>query len=503
MLDDITQLTLEELDKPTLWDLTKIINEHYFFLLTLLFGSLLCLALILKTIKNLEKARDSEARYMSRSVLLKESQNPVLLRAAILFSGGAIISFFIWAASMDIDEIAVANGVILQATKVQQIQHPNGGVITEILVEDGAEVSKGQALLKLDPLVSRSQLEQTVKQLELMHLARERLNTFIKYVKLKSNGRSPNGIAPDFRNIKVSNDVYRQKQTGIYLQQVASYNSGRSILEHRASQFREEHKELVQKEKVLEQQKEFLKTEEEMKRELVEEGVYSKLEFLNIQQRLSNVEGELAQIEPKKNKVIQQTSGANNRLEEYDSEVVRTNLVELVDVNNKLAQLTEVAKRNTQVFEQLVIKAPVDGRIHGLTKNTIGGVVNPGEIILKIVPKDKIMIAEVKISSRDIGHVQLGQRSMMKFTTYIYGRYGGIVGKVKSISASTFADKTGEPYYKGTVILAKDFVGVNPKSNKILPGMTVQAEIKTGSKTVLQYLFKPVFTTARQALRER
>lgn len=149
------------------------------------------------------------------------------------------------------------------------------------------------------------------------------------------------------------------------------------------------------------------------------------------------------------------------------------------------------------------IRAPVRGIVVGPTIHTVGGVVPPGAVLLELVPLDKELIVETRITTRDVGHVKVGYPVTVKVTTYDFARYGAISGELKDISASTFLDAEGEPYYRGGVTLDRRYVGSDPELKRILPGMTVQADIKTGKKTLLAYLLNPVISSFKTSFRER
>lgn len=149
------------------------------------------------------------------------------------------------------------------------------------------------------------------------------------------------------------------------------------------------------------------------------------------------------------------------------------------------------------------MRSPVRGIVKGLKLHTVGGVVAPGEVLLEIVPMDEELIVETRISPYDIGHVQVNQPAKVKVIAYDFARYGAISGVLKSISASTFRDDDGVPFYKGIIDLDKNHLGDDPDTNLVLPGMTVQADINTGEKSILQYLLKPIYVSASQAFRER
>ena len=172
-------------------------------------------------------------------------------------------------------------------------------------------------------------------------------------------------------------------------------------------------------------------------------------------------------------------------------------------VTGELAQVRETIAKLQDRVRRLDITAPTRGIVKGLTTRTIGAVIGPGELIVEIVPLDDVLVAEVRISPRDIGHLRIGQSANVKVTTYDPARFGVVEGRLKRVSASTFKDEEGEPFYKGIIELSQAFVGSDPDRNPVLPGMVVDADIVTGSKSLMQYLLKPVYRGLDSAFRER
>ncbi len=122
---------------------------------------------------------------------------------------------------------------------------------------------------------------------------------------------------------------------------------------------------------------------------------------------------------------------------------------------------------------------------------------------MDIVPLDATLEALIKIKPQDIGHVHVGQPVKLRFTSYDFSRYGKVAGTLKDLSAAALLDKDGTPYHQGIVSLSQNYVGNTPGKNPIIVGMTVQADIITGSKTVLQYLLKPIYASSKQVFKER
>lgn len=173
------------------------------------------------------------------------------------------------------------------------------------------------------------------------------------------------------------------------------------------------------------------------------------------------------------------------------------------ELDGEEAQSKELLKELREKLKLLDIKSPITGYVHGLKAHTIGGVISPGSVIMEIVPRDRELVAFVKVLSKDIGHVEIGMPVTLKFDTYDFGRYGGIIANLDDISHTTFYDALGNPYFQGTIKLPKDHLGVKQGFYPIGAGMTLQAEIKTNEKTVMEYLLKPIYASANQALIER
>lgn len=150
----------------------------------------------------------------------------------------------------------------------------------------------------------------------------------------------------------------------------------------------------------------------------------------------------------------------------------------------------------------MILLKPSRGLVKGLSVNTIGEVIQPGQTIMEIIPLDKALEVAVKISPQDIGHLKVGQAVQVKFSTFDFSRYGSIAGHLEQISATTFSGENGDRYYQGRILLDQNHVGVNPE-NMIMPGMTVMADVITGDKTILQYMLKPIHVSLKTAFTER
>ena len=226
------------------------------------------------------------------------------------------------------------------------------------------------------------------------------------------------------------------------------------------------------------------------------------MQLLEDQRLVNQYEGEVRQLD---NRII----AAKADIDMYSDRSSSLAAKHCDEALERLAQVTGEKQQNIKIIDKLNermmrlnVRAPSAGSIKGLNVNTIGAVVQPGQTLMEIVPIDKELIVSVKISPKDIGHLQRGQNVQVKFSSFDFSRYGSTHGILDQISATTFIAENGERFYQGKIILDKNYVGGNP-ANIIIPGMTVMADIITGRKTILQYMLKPIHLSMKTAFTER
>ncbi|MCF6207408.1 MAG: HlyD family type I secretion periplasmic adaptor subunit, partial [Sulfurovum sp.] len=176
------------------------------------------------------------------------------------------------------------------------------------------------------------------------------------------------------------------------------------------------------------------------------------------------------------------------------------------EMNEAIGEMERVSKK-IEAFEDTVnrtlVRSPVDGVVKRLYVNTIGGVVRPGMDLVEIVPVNKRLIAEVKVSPKDIAFIYPGQKAIVKFTAYDFAIYGGLEGKVIGISPDTVTDKQDRTFYIVRIETDKNYLLSDKKRLKIIPGMVVNADIMTGKRTILEYLINPIVHSKDYIFTER
>jgi HlyD family secretion protein/adhesin transport system membrane fusion protein len=253
----------------------------------------------------------------------------------------------------------------------------------------------------------------------------------------------------------------------------------------------------------LREQLEPLREQATMREELAAKGLIARALFLDTKRELSRVQGDRDRILSQEVTAREALTESENRLIDIHSSLMRQTMDELGVTTNELAQVRESIGRLRDRVERLEIRSPVRGIVKGLQVKNQGAVIPPGGVVCDVVPVEKDLKVETKINTRDIGHLRVGQPVKVKVTTYDFARYGAVTGTLVRISASSFTDEKGIPFFKGLVALDHDYVGPTPNLYPISPGMTVSAEIVTGEKTLLQYILKPIFTQVQQSFHER
>ena len=240
-----------------------------------------------------------------------------------------------------------------------------------------------------------------------------------------------------------------------------------------------------------------------MKAQLVKKGLVSRVTYLETQRTLEQTRGQLIGIAGELASAREAANAIESQLAELDATFKNEALVELAATTTELSEVAGTISKLKDRVDRLDVRATTTGIVQQLTSTGIGEIIEPGGMVAQIVPLDDELVAEVKVSPNDIGHVALGDPAQVKITTYDPARYGALEGLVKKISATTFRDEDGEPYYKTVIALDSTYVGREAAQHAVLPGMVVNAEIITGSKSLTRYLLKPVYRALDNAFTER
>ncbi len=375
---------------------------------------------------------------------------------SITLLGLFIAVFVFWAYNSKLEEVTRGQGSIIPSSRQQMIQSLDPGILKSLHVKEGDLVEKGDILVTIDDTRSSAVLRESevkVQNLEAMQ-ARYRAEAY--------------GVA-----LKFPANLPRK----LVLRETAAYQARKRTLDGAVAGMKKS-------KKILDEQ--IYRTEEMVKR-----GVSSKIELLRMQRESADLGLKIIE------RQNQYVSDANN---------------ELVRIGSELAQAKENLAMRADPVKRAEIRSPVRGIINNIKKNTVGGVISAGEDIMEVIPVDEALLVQAYISPQDVAFIHPGLPAVVKVTAYDYAIYGGLEGTVTLISPDTLSDESrpsqlnldaSQSYYR-VLIETKNskLTDKNGKEMPILPGMVVSVDIKTGEKTVFQYLTKPM-TRMKQALRER
>ncbi|MEJ2124053.1 MAG: HlyD family type I secretion periplasmic adaptor subunit [Alphaproteobacteria bacterium] len=402
-----------------------------------------------------------------------------------------VIAVVIWAAVTDIREVAPARGELIHTGKIQLVQHFEGGIVDDLLVKPGDEVRKGDVLVRLKERQVSNDVEQLRSRLAWLSLEEIRLaaeQTGAKPDFSSYERKYPNFVAHQKRTY-AANIQDKEKNNVAYDEQIKALRSQVGAL---VDELEKSQKELITHKELFEMQEALLETESASKRTYLEfKSAYQRVETARaaIEVSLAEARKDLSEIVGKKNTT-------NSKLKKNISEQRAKIIEQRLELSH---QLDKYADR----FERLLVRSPTDGIVKELTPKGPGFVVQPGQLIAEVVPKKQKLVAEVKIRPRDVGHVKVGDEAEMEITTYDSTVYGKIMGQVSLISAASFKDDKGAPYFRAEITLASKPENKRFITLPLVSGMVVEANILTGSKSILRYLLKPIYKSLDRAFSER
>jgi HlyD family secretion protein/adhesin transport system membrane fusion protein len=436
---------------------------------------------------------DRFRRHLAQAIVFEEGGVGPMVRGTMVTTIMTVVALIVWSAVTPVKEVAVTNGQVLPSSFIRPIQHLEGGIVQHVMVREGQYVKQGEVLLRLDPAQAMSELEQMRARESGLALRAERLRAFAE------------GRAPDFSQASddPSGSFQAQDQGIIYGAQEQARQSALLVLEKQIDQRHSDIQMYQDQISAMTQQIDLLGKEVAIREVLAEKGLTSQIVLLNIEREYERLMGERSRSQGQLKTARDALAEAVTRLRDQRSKMTHDAYNEMGTVTAELAQLREARSKLEDRVERLEITAPVNGIVQELSVTSPGTVIQQGAVVTKIVPVDDLMMVETQITPRDIGHVKTGQPVRIKVASYDFARFGAVTGTITQVSPSTFLDEKKAPYYKGTVALDKAYVGDNPELNHVLPGMTVQVDVVTGEKTILQYLLKPIYLAATQAFQER
>ncbi|MEK1839951.1 MAG: HlyD family type I secretion periplasmic adaptor subunit [Pseudomonas sp.] len=410
----------------------------------------------------------------------------------VLLGGGLT-----WAICTNLSGAVIATGTLAVEGSVKKIQHPTGGVVAELLVKEGQQVSAGDVLLRLDATLQAASQSIVSKSLNQAWARQARLEA-------ERDNASEVGVPKELlaRMSAEQARVVMVSEQQLFLDRRASREGQKKQLRERVQQLKETivGHDIQQKTKT--EEIELIDKEYQAVKKLFDKGLMT-LDRVNALARgIARLRGERGQL-------MASIAEARGKIAETELQRLQVDQTFRSEVSEELRDLLarqgELIEREITASDQLKridITSPIAGRVQQLAVHTVGGVISPAEGLMQIVPADDELLVEAKISAQDIDQVSLGQDATLRLSAFNRSTTPELSGTVVRLSADLIQDeRTGVGFYRAGIRIPKTEMA-KLQGLALVPGMPVESMIKTGSRSVISYLLKPISDHAQRAFRE-
>jgi len=437
------------------------------------------------------------------------TQAPNVHKLTIWTLAALFILFITWAYFAALDQVTSGQGKVIPSSQVQIIQSLDGGILEQLYVQEGMQVTKGQSIARIDATRFQSDVNQQKQEVDSLRANIIRLRSELSSILVSDNSQWKLQIQITKKDTTYPDDLI-QNSPALVERQHLEYNGRLESLINQvaiqASQIEQKQQEIAEldsKIATLEKSFEYANRELTLTRPLAKKNIVPEIELLKLERSVNDIQGELRSIKlnrPKLRSIFRETV-LKRRETAY---VYRTEIrAELNKLQSQLSQIREAQVGAQDKVEKALITSSVVGTIKTIHINTLGGVIKPGQALIEIVPTEDKLLIEAKIKPQDIAFLRPGLDAIVKVTAYDFAKYGGLKGKVEHISADTIQDEEGNSFYiirvrtQSSSIVKKDNTQL-----PIIPGMMTSVDVITGKRTVLEYILNPVLRAKQTALRE-
>ncbi|WP_322517590.1 HlyD family type I secretion periplasmic adaptor subunit [Rhodopseudomonas palustris] len=428
-----------------------------------------------------------------------ELRTPKTARMLLFASLALFVTFLTWAHFAVLDEVKRGNGKVVPSRQTQVVQSLEGGIIAELLVQEGAIVDKDQPLARIEDTNFAAQFGEI----------RERRGAMAaRVLRLEAETEGRTGVAFPSELVQVAPRAVEAERL-VFEAHVRKLVQDVDVVQQQEIQKTKEIDELRASEKRFSETLALLNREIALTRRLYEQKVVPEIEMLRADRQATDMRGQLAVVQASIVKTEAAVQEARSRRLNITTAFRAQAEDDLAKSRGDLAVLDENIKSAKDRVRRTELRSPVHGVVNKLNITTIGAVVAPGASLMEIVPLDDTLLVEGRIRPQDIAFIRPDHEAVVKLSAYDSSVYGSLHGRVERISADTITDdkgdknERGETFYRVMVRTEKNHLGTNEQPLPIIPGMVATVEILTGKKSVLDYLIKPARTLRDEALRER
>jgi adhesin transport system membrane fusion protein len=417
-----------------------------------------------------------------------------ILLGAILF---VVLSFLVWSYFASLDQITRGEGKVIPSSQTQVIQSLDGGQLAEMRVREGDVVEKEQVLLVIDNTTAKFSLSELRQRYFISSAAIARLQAEI------AGKDNPDQIEFPDDIVKDSPDKVAQERAQFMIRQ-SQLSSQMRTLQDQVEGRRQDISAINTKISSSAAGLDVANQQLAILGPAVAAGAASRVDLLKAQQEAQNYKSEMANARAQLGSAKAALQEAQSKLQETIATFKAESAGELAKQQSDLASVNESMKEANAKVGRTELRSPVKGTVKEIKTRTLGGVIQPAQDIMEIVPIEDSLLIEAQIRPQDRGFIAPNQKAKVKITAYDYSIYGGLEATLEQISADAIENEKKELFFRVRLRTDKNFlIGKQGEQLPIIPGMTATVDILTGNKTVLEYLLKPILKARETALTER
>ena len=420
-----------------------------------------------------------------------------------LRAGTAVVLFLVgglgvWAATTNISGAVIAPGSLVVDTNIKKVQHPAGGIVSELRARDGDRVKAGDVVLRLDATVTRANLAIVSKGLDELFARKARLEA-----------------ERDGSDVVVFSDELRERAGDAAVARVI--DGERKLFEIRREARIGQKEQLRRRIQQLDEEAGGYEAQQRAKaqeivlieRELVGTRNLWEKNLMPIT-KLTQLEREATRLEGERGRLIATISQVKGKISETELQIIQIDRdlssevgKELRETDSKIGEFVERKVAAEDQLKRIEIRAPQEGTVHQSTVHTVGGVIAAGDPIMLIVPEADSLIVEAKIAPQEIDQLWIGQNAVLRFSAFNQQTTPEINGTLNRLSPDTITDqRTGLSFYTARIAVPAEEIA-RLGSVKLMPGMPVEVFLQTGERKVLSYIMKPLRDQLARAFREK
>ncbi|MGE5506559.1 MAG: HlyD family type I secretion periplasmic adaptor subunit [Actinomycetota bacterium] len=411
----------------------------------------------------------------------------------LAYGTALFVVLVLWSTLGRLDVVSTAVGEVMPVSRVKAVQHLEGGIVSAILVEEGARVDKGQPLVRLDPIRASSELDELAARLSALKIDIARLE-----VEVKGGDKFtvPPELARDAPDLaKAAVEVFDTRRRRL--------SHDIAGLETQVSQRQQELSEIAVRIANNRRALQLVTDQVGISENLLSRELTSRMVHLDLVRQQQTLKGQLDADQAAVPRIESTLKEARERLGSAKENFIEQARTDLADARQQLDELSQRMLKFQSAQDRTVLRAPVEGVVKSIAVATEGGVIQPGQTVLEIVPIEDKLVVEAKLPVQDIGYVRVGQSARVTLASADAAAFGHIDGTVQTVSPDATVTNDGRAFYKIRIVTDRNRFESGERIYQLYPGMQVQCGIRIGTRSVAAYLLSPWFQSLRFSFEER